>query len=87
MSTAHAEVPLHRAAQSHAAAIAEQRRTSGLTQVDVAKAMGGNWSQPIIVKIEKGGRRVDLVELLKLADIIGLNVEALIIAIRDIPDE
>ncbi|MGK2226950.1 MAG: hypothetical protein ACI9GK_000758 [Devosia sp.] len=55
--------------------------------MDVAKAMGGNWSQPIIVKIEKGGRRVDLVELLKLADIIGLNVEALIIAIRDIPDE
>lgn len=70
-----------------AAAIAEQRRASGLTQVDVAKAMGGNWSQPIIVKIEKGGRRVDLVELLKLADIIGLNVEALIIAIREIPDE
>ncbi|WP_331284424.1 helix-turn-helix transcriptional regulator [Devosia neptuniae] len=67
--------------------MAEQRRASGLTQVDVAKAMGGNWSQPIIVKIEKGGRRVDLVELLKLADIIGLNVEALIIAIRDIPDE
>ena len=70
-----------------AAAIAEQRRASGLTQVDVAKAMGGNWSQPIIVKIEKGGRRVDLVELLKLANIIGLDVHTLIDHLREIPDE
>lgn len=70
-----------------AAAIAEQRRASGLTQVDVAKAMGGNWSQPIIVSIEKGGRRVDLVELLRLADIIGLDVEMLVKSLRQIPDE
>ncbi len=70
-----------------AAAVAEQRRTSELTQVDVAKAMGGNWSQPIIANIESGGRRLDLVELLRLADIIGLDVHALIDQLREIPDE
>ena len=70
-----------------AAAVAEQRRTSGLTQVDVAKAMGGNWSQPIIANIEAGGRRLDLVELIRLADIIQLDVGALVIRLREIPDE
>lgn len=70
-----------------AAAIAQQRRANGLTQVDVAKAMGGNWSQPIIANIENGGRRLDLVELLKLAKIVGLDVHALLDRIDQIPDE
>lgn len=70
-----------------AAAIAQQRRARGLTQVDVAKAMGSNWSQPIIANIESGGRRLDLVELLRLADIIQLDVAALVITLREIPDE
>lgn len=70
-----------------AAAIAQQRRMSGLTQVDVAKAMGGNWSQPIIANIESGGRRLDLVELLRLGTIIGLDVYALIDRLREVPDE
>ena len=69
-----------------AAAIARQRRDRGLTQVDVAKAMGSNWSQPIIANIESGGRRLDLVELLRLADIIQLDVEALVSTLRKIPD-
>lgn len=73
--------------QAIVAAIARQRRASGLTQVDVAKAMGGNWSQPIIANIESGGRRLDLVELLRLADIIGLDVEALVRKLREVPDE
>lgn len=70
-----------------AVVIAQQRRMSGLTQVDVAKAMGGNWSQPIIANIESGGRRLDLVELLRLATIVGLDVHALIDRLREIPDE
>ncbi|QEN86752.1 helix-turn-helix transcriptional regulator [Labrys sp. KNU-23] len=70
-----------------AAAIGAQRRAKGLTQADVAKAMGGTWSQPIIVNIEKGGRRLDLVELLRLADIIELDIEALIRKLREVPDE
>lgn len=70
-----------------ARAIAETRRASGLTQVDVAKAMGGSWSQPIMVTVERGGRRIDLVELLRLADIIGLDVHALIDQLKGLPDE
>lgn len=70
-----------------AKAIAETRRASGMTQVEVAKAMGGSWSQPIMVALERGGRRIDMVELLRLSDIIGLDIEALVRQLREIPDE
>lgn len=58
------------------AAIAEQRRAKGLSQAQVAKALGRH--QPFIANIESGERRVDLLELLALADIIELDVHALL---------
>lgn len=63
-----------------AAALADQRRKKGLTQAEVAKALGRY--QPFIANIESGERRVDLVELLDLAAIIGLDVEALVRHLR-----
>lgn len=78
------EILLNKAAYG-ACLLAAQRRACGLTQWDVAKAMGGNWSQPIIANIERGGRRVDLVELLDIADIIGLDVPTLIGRLRSVP--
>lgn len=59
-----------------AAALANQRREKGLTQAEVAKALGRH--QPFIANIESGERRVDLVELLDLAAIIDLDVEGLV---------
>ncbi len=61
-------------------AIAEQRRAKGLSQAQVAKALGRH--QPFIANIESGERRVDLLELLALADIIELDVHALIDRLR-----
>ena len=49
--------------------------------------MGNTRHQPFIANIEAGERRVDVVELLKLADIIDLDVEALIRQLRNVPDE
>ncbi|MBX5084621.1 helix-turn-helix transcriptional regulator [Rhizobium lentis] len=65
-------------------AIAEQRRAKGLSQAQVAKALGRH--QPFIANIESGERRVDLLELLALADIIELDVHALIDRLRQLPD-
>lgn len=62
------------------AAIAEQRRAKGLSQAQVAKALGRH--QPFIANIESGERRVDLLELLALADIIELDVHALIVRLQ-----
>jgi transcriptional regulator with XRE-family HTH domain len=66
------------------AAIAEQRRAKGLSQAQVAKALGRH--QPFIANIESGERRVDLLELLTLASIIELDVHALIDRLKQLPD-
>lgn len=66
-----------------ATALAEQRRAKGLSQADVARAFGRH--QPFIANIESGERRVDLVELLMIADVIGLDVHALIDRLKAIP--
>lgn len=70
-----------------AEAVAKQRRHKGLTQADVAAAMSSTRYQSFIAKIESGERRVDLVELLRLAEVIDLDVEALVRELRQIPDE
>lgn len=70
-----------------AAAIADQRKAKGMTQAEVANAMGNTRHQPFIANIEAGERRIDVVELLRLADIIDLDVEALIRRLKTVPDE
>ncbi len=47
-----------------------------MTQADVARAMGRH--QPFIANIEKGERRVDLIELLEMSEIVGFDVHELI---------
>lgn len=65
-------------------AIAEQRRAKGLSQAQVAKVLGRH--QPFIANIESGERRVDLLELLTIANIIGLDVHALVDRLLQIPE-
>lgn len=56
--------------------LTEKRKAAGLTQAAVAQAMGRH--QPFIANIENGDRRVDLVELIDLADIIGFDIHMII---------
>ena len=56
--------------------LSEKRKAAGLTQAEVAKAMGRH--QPFIANIENGERRVDIIELIDLAKIIGFDVHQLI---------
>lgn len=65
-----------------AAALADARRAKGMTQLQVATALGRR--QPFIANIESGERRVDLVELMDLAAIVDLDVVAMIRRIKDI---
>jgi len=66
-----------------AAALAEARRAKGLTQVEVAAALGRR--QPFIANIESGERRVDLVELLDLAAVIDFDLSSLIRKLGTVP--
>lgn len=54
----------------------EKRKAAGMTQAEVARALGRH--QPFIANIENGDRRVDLVELLAIGDIVGFDVHAIV---------
>ena len=62
----------------------EQRKAAGLTQADVAKALKRH--QPHIANIESGERRVDVVEFLELAQVIGFEPNAVLNAVLEIAD-
>jgi transcriptional regulator with XRE-family HTH domain len=51
--------------------LVEKRKAAGLTQADVAARIGRH--QSLVADIERGQRRVDLVELLALAKAIGFD--------------
>lgn len=56
--------------------LVEQRKRAGLSQADMAERLGRY--QSVVSSIESGGRRVDVVELLDIAEVIGLDVHSLI---------
>lgn len=66
-----------------AVTLAEQRRAKGMSQAELARVFGRH--QPFIANIESGERRVDLVELLTIADVIDLDIHALIERLRTAP--
>ena len=63
--------------------ITEARKEAGLTQAELASQFGKH--QPFIANIESGQRRVDLVELIELADVIGLDLHRIIEDLKSLP--
>lgn len=61
------------------------REEAGLNQADVAKALGRY--QPFISNLESGQRRLDVVELLDLAEAIGFDPHALLDELKRVPKE
>ena len=61
----------------------QYREQASLTQAEVAKALGRH--QPFISAIEAGQRRVDVVELLDLAEAIGFDPKDLLDALCRAP--
>lgn len=56
--------------------LVEQRKRAGLSQAQLADRLGRY--QSVVSQIEAGGRRVDVVELLDIAEVIGLDLHDLI---------
>ncbi len=56
--------------------LVDRRRAAGLTQAVVAKRLSR--PQSFVAKIENGERRLDLVEFLEVAEVIGFDPEAFI---------
>jgi len=49
----------------------DARTSAGLSQEDLAKKMG--WDQTYVSKIERGVRRVDVVELIAICEVLGVE--------------
>lgn len=58
------------------ALLVEARKAKGLTQVEVAHRLGR--PQSFVAKYEGGERRLDVVELLEVAEVLGAQVSRLI---------
>lgn len=59
------------------------REEAGLRQSEVAARLGRH--QPFVSNLESGQRRLDLIELIDLAEAIGFDLHALIDAIAAVP--
>lgn len=53
------------------ALIIKKRKAAGLTQDDVAKALGEH--QSLVARLESGQRRIDVIEYISLAKVIGFD--------------
>ena len=60
-----------------------QRHKADLTQAEVAKALKRH--QPFIANIESGERRVDVIELMAIGEVIGLDVVKVIRELKKLP--
>lgn len=58
------------------AALVAKRVKAGITQRDLAKALG--WNQSIIAKIESAQRRLDVIELIRIAGVVGFDPARLV---------
>ncbi len=59
------------------------REQAGLKQSEVAERLGRH--QPFVSNVEAGQRRLDLIELLDLAEALGFDPRDLIGALLDVP--
>lgn len=68
------------------ALLIEKRKIAGLTQDDLAKAVGEH--QSFIARLESGQRRIDVIEYVTLAQVIGFDpTEALKQLISEVEQE
>ncbi|MFT3968012.1 MAG: helix-turn-helix transcriptional regulator [Sphingobium sp.] len=63
--------------------LVEYRKRAGLSQAEVAEALGRY--QSVVASIESGSRRVDVVELLDLAEVIGFDASELLMELSRTP--
>ena len=64
------------------ALLVKARNDAGMTQQFVAERMG--WPQAHISKIERGDRRIDVVEFVRLSCVIGFDPREIIVELQDI---
>ena len=64
--------------------IVDKRKAAGLSQADLAKAI--DRYQSVVAAIESGGRRLDVIEFLDLADTIGFDPHEILNEVATVPN-
>lgn len=73
---------IHSARHRHLVELLIQcRRDANLTQAQLAQLLGQQ--QSFVARLESGQRRIDVVELLELADVVGFDPVDLVVKLRD----
>lgn len=68
---------LHDAAYaSFVQALVERRMKAGISQQALADALG--WSQSVIARVESVQRRLDVIELARIANVVGFDASRLV---------
>ncbi len=63
--------------------IVDKRKAAGLSQADLAKAI--DRYQSVVAAIESGGRRLDVIEFLDLAETIGFDPHDILNEVATVP--
>ena len=63
--------------------IVDKRRAAGMSQADLAKAI--DRYQSVVAAIESGGRRLDVIEFLDLAETIGFDPHEILNDVAKVP--
>ena len=74
--------------EQHKALIAmliAKREAAGLTQAQLAEALGEY--QSFVARLESGQRRVDVIELIELARILGFDASQVVTAVEQIAEK
>ena len=67
------------------AMLIEARERAGMTQTDLADRLGEY--QSFVARLESGQRRVDVVELIELAGILGFDAPNMVASVQQVDDK
>ncbi|HVX92412.1 MAG TPA: helix-turn-helix transcriptional regulator [Xanthobacteraceae bacterium] len=65
----------------------ERRKQAGLTQAQLAERLGSGWHQSTVASMENGQRKIDVLEFLKLSEVIGFDPADLLKTLGSVKDD
>jgi transcriptional regulator with XRE-family HTH domain len=64
----------------------ERRRQANLTQAQLAEKLGDGWHQSTVASVESGARKIDVLELLKIAEVLEFDPADLLRTLATVRD-
>ena len=61
--------------------LVEQRHSKNLTQIELAKLI--NRPQSFVSKYESGERRLDIIEFIEIAEVLGIDIDSFIFKLKE----